>query len=168
MCLCNCVVHSVFNNTNLFCRQKQKEKQAKEEERRKREEAKEEERKKKEEEKLEAERKKQKAASNFTSFFVAKKQEKSVDEESTTEVKNFMPFEVKADMKVAPVCRRTLNEQEKSSLDEKYNEGITQLSNLYINELKHKRYVPRKSFQTWPFEAKDDVILLGKQFFPKD
>ncbi|KOC66290.1 Chromatin assembly factor 1 subunit A [Habropoda laboriosa] len=57
--------------------QKQKEKHAKEEERKKKEEAKEEEKKKREEEKLEAERKKQKAASNFTSFFVAKKQEKS-------------------------------------------------------------------------------------------
>ncbi|KYM89589.1 Chromatin assembly factor 1 subunit A [Atta colombica] len=62
--------------------QKQKEKEAKEEERKKREEAKEEEKRKKEEERLEAERKKQKAASNFASFFVPKKQEvKSVEEE---------------------------------------------------------------------------------------
>ncbi|KOX76562.1 Chromatin assembly factor 1 subunit A-A [Melipona quadrifasciata] len=136
--------------------QKQKEKQAKEEERRR----KEEEKRKKEEEKLEAERKKQKAATTFTSFFVAKKQEKSVENESTSEMKNFMPFEVKGDMKIAPVCRRLLTEQEKLLLDEKYNEGSIQVIDLYVSELKDKRIVPRKSSKTWPLETKDDVILL--------
>ncbi|XP_053995322.1 chromatin assembly factor 1 subunit A-B-like [Hylaeus anthracinus] len=136
--------------------QKQKEKQAKEEERKKRED----EKKKKEEEKMEAERKKQKAASNFTSFFVAKKQEKSVEEESATEGKNFMPFEVKADMKLAPVCRRTLSEQEKLSLDEQCNKENIQMSDLYLNEIKNKKVIPRKSPKTWPFEAKDDEVIL--------
>ena len=145
-------------------RQKQKEKQAKEEERRRKEEAKEEEKRKKEEEKLEAERRKQKAATTFTSFFVAKKQEKSVDNESTSEMKNFMPFEVKGDMKIAPVCRRLLTEQEKLLLDEKYNEGSIQVVDLYLSELKDKRIVPRKSSKTWPLETKDEVILLGKYF----
>ncbi|KAK9305181.1 hypothetical protein QLX08_003701 [Tetragonisca angustula] len=140
--------------------QKQKEKQAKEEERRRKEEAKEEEKRKKEEEKLEAERRKQKAATTFTSFFVAKKQEKSVDNESTSEMKNFMPFEVKGDMKIAPVCRRLLTEQEKLLLDEKYNEGSIQVVDLYLSELKDKRIVPRKSSKTWPLETKDEVILL--------
>ncbi|XP_076620675.1 uncharacterized protein LOC143341608 [Colletes latitarsis] len=139
--------------------QKQKEKQAKEEERKKREE----EKRKKEEEKLEAERRKQKAASNFTSFFVAKKQEKSVEEETTAEAKNFMPFEVKADMKLAPICRRALNEQEKSSLDEKHDKGDAGKSDLYINEIKSKKLVPRKSTKTWPFEAKDDVVILDEE-----
>lgn len=136
--------------------QKQKEKQAKEEERRR----KEEEKRKKEEERLEAERKKQKAATTFTSFFVAKKQEKSVENESTSEMKNFMPFEVKGDMKIAPVCRRLLTEQEKLLLDEKYNEGSILVMDLYVSELKDKRIVPRKSSKTWPLETKDDVILL--------
>ncbi|XP_076646585.1 uncharacterized protein LOC143355559 isoform X2 [Halictus rubicundus] len=135
--------------------QKQKEKQAKEEERRKREE----EKRKKEEEKLEVERKKQKAASNFTSFFVAKKQEKTVEEESTSKVQNFMPFEVKADMKLAPICRRTLNEAEKKTLDENRNEE-TSKTKLYLNGLRNKGIIPRKSSKTWPLEAKDDVILL--------
>ena len=139
--------------------QKQKEKQAKEEERKKREEAKEEEKRKKEE----AERKKQKAASNFTSFFVAKKPEKSVDDESTSEIKNFMPFEVKADMKVAPVSRRTLTEEEKSSLDEKCGEGYTQKSDLYLGEIKENKLLPRKSSRTWPLETKDDVILIDDE-----
>lgn len=143
--------------------QKQKEKQAKEEERRKREEAKEEEKRKKEEEKLEAERKKQKAATTFASFFVAKKQEKCIEDENTTEIKNFMPFEIKADMKIAPVCRRILEEQEKLLLDEKTNKGNTEISNLYLNEIKDKKIVPRKSFKTWPLEAKDDIILLDEE-----
>lgn len=141
-------------------RQKQKEKQAKEEERRR----KEEEKRKKEEERLEAERKKQKAATTFTSFFVAKKQEKSVENESTSEMKNFMPFEVKGDMKIAPVCRRLLTEQEKLLLDEKCNERSIQVIDLYLSELKNKRIVSRKSLKTWPLETKDDVILLGKFF----
>ncbi|XP_076296625.1 uncharacterized protein LOC143216925 [Lasioglossum baleicum] len=134
--------------------QKQKEKQAKEEERRK----KEEEKRKKEEEELEVERKKQKAASKFTSFFVAKKQEKTVEEESTNKVQNFMPFEVKADMKLAPICRRFLNEAEKKTLYEKCIE--CNMSPLYLYDLKTKRIVPRKSSRTWPLEAKDDVILI--------
>ncbi|XP_043799861.1 chromatin assembly factor 1 subunit A-B-like [Apis laboriosa] len=143
--------------------QKQKERQAKEEERRKREEAKEEEKRKKEEEKLEAERKKQKAATTFASFFVAKKQEKCIEDENTTEIKNFMPFEIKADMKIAPVCRRILEEQEKLLLDEKTNKGNTEISDLYLNEIKDKKIVPRKSFKTWPLEAKDDIILLDEE-----
>ncbi|CAL7945363.1 unnamed protein product [Xylocopa violacea] len=143
--------------------QKQKEKLAKEEERKKREEAKEEERKKREEEKLEAERRKQKAASNFTSFFVAKKLEKSIEEENATKVKNFMPFEVKADMKVASICRRILEEEEKLLLDKKCSEGNTRLSDLYLGEIKDKRIVPRKSSKTWPYEAKDDVVVLDEE-----
>lgn len=113
---------------------------------------------------MEAERKKQKAATTFTSFFVAKKQEKSVEDESTSEVKNFMPFEVKGDMKIAKVCRRFLTEQEKLLLDNMCNEGSTQMANLYLSEIKDKRTIPRKSSKTWPLETKDDVILLGKHY----
>lgn len=134
--------------------QKQKEKQAKEEERRK----KEEEKRKKEEEELEVERKKQKAASKFTSFFVAKKQEKTVEEESTSKVQNFMPFEVKADMKLAPTSRRFLNEAEKKTLHKKCME--CSMSPLYLKDLKTKKIIPRKSSKTWPLEAKDDIIMI--------
>nr|XP_033326883.1 chromatin assembly factor 1 subunit A-B [Megalopta genalis]XP_033326884.1 chromatin assembly factor 1 subunit A-B [Megalopta genalis]XP_033326886.1 chromatin assembly factor 1 subunit A-B [Megalopta genalis] len=137
---------------------KQKEKQAREVERRKRDEAREEEKRKKEEEKLEAERRKQKAASNFTSFFVAKKQ-KSVEEESTKKVQNFMPFEVKADMKLAPVCRRNLSEEEKDTLDNTKNRVISE-AKLYLSNLKNKKIVPRKSSKTWPLETKDDDVVL--------
>lgn len=75
-----------------------------------------------------------------------------------------MPFEVKADMKVAPVSRRTLNEEEKLSLDEKCGKGDTQKSDLYLGEIKDKRLLPRKSSRTWPLETKDDVILIGEYY----
>ncbi|RLU19046.1 hypothetical protein DMN91_009404 [Ooceraea biroi] len=144
----------------LEIEQKQKDKEAKEEERRKREEAREEEKRRKEEEKLEAERRKQKAASNFASFFVSRKHEaKQIEEESVVEVKNFMPFEVKADMKIAPVCRRMLNEGEKSLLDEQRDTDV-QKSKLYVEDLRKGRIVPRTSLKTWPLEAKDDDIIL--------
>lgn len=151
---------SLLLSSIRFCRQKQKEREAKEEERKKREE----EKRKKEEEKLEAERKKQKAASNFASFFVAKKQEaKSTEEESVIEAKNFMPFEVKVDMRVAPVCRRTLSKQQKSLLDEKCNAKDAVRSELYLEDVKKGRIVPRTSSKTWPLETKDDdIVILGK------
>ncbi|XP_036149729.1 uncharacterized protein LOC105830502 [Monomorium pharaonis] len=135
--------------------QKQKEKEAKEEERKKREE----EKRKKEEERLEAERKKQKAASNFASFFVPKKQEvKSADGENI-EVKNFMPFEIKADMRVAPICRRKLNEHDKLLLDDMCNIDLDK-TELYLENIKRGRIMPRTSCKTWPLEAKDDDVIL--------
>lgn len=126
------------------------------------------EKRKKEEEKLEAERKKQKAASNFASFFVASKKQgvnKSTAEEVSAAIEtNFMPFEVKADMRVAPVNRRTITAEEKLYLDQHFN--IRSLSHklLYLENMRHGRHVPKKSRKTWPLEAKDDeIVLLGKK-----
>ncbi|KAL0126090.1 hypothetical protein PUN28_004899 [Cardiocondyla obscurior] len=134
--------------------QKQKEKEAKEEEKRK-----------KEEERQEAERKIQKAASNFASFFVPKKQGiKSTEEEkeNVIEVKNFMPFEVKADMKIAPIFRRKLNKHDKLLLDNKLNMDLDK-TELYLENIKRGEIVPRTSSKTWPFETKDeDIILLDE------
>lgn len=115
---------------------------------------------------MEAERKKQKAASNFASFFVSKKQEaKSTEEENVIEAKNFMPFEVKVDMRVAPVCRRTLSEHEKSLLDEKCNVKNLKKSELYLEDIRKGRIVPRTSSKTWLLEAKDDdIVILGKYY----
>lgn len=113
---------------------------------------------------MEAERKKQKAASNFVSFFVSKKQEVKLEEEGVIEVKNFMPFEVKADMRIAPICRRILTEEEKSLLDRKCNLDV-QKSELYLEDIKKGRIIPRTSSKTWPLEAKDeDIIILGKNY----
>ncbi|XP_012282011.1 chromatin assembly factor 1 subunit A [Orussus abietinus] len=146
--------------------QKQKEKEAKEEDRRKREEAKEEEKRRKEEEKLEAERKKQKVASTFVSFFVPKKLEAkpTLEEEAVVKVSNFMPFEVKADMRVAPVTRRKLSKEDRSKFDELCNEGneLTKLE-LYLAEIKSKTRQTLKCGKTWPAEAKDDVIIIDEE-----
>lgn len=73
-----------------------------------------------------------------------------------------MPFEIKADMRIAPICRRTLTEEEKSLLDRKCNLDV-QKSELYLENIKKERIIPRTSSKTWPLEAKDDdIVLLGK------
>ncbi|KAI4493658.1 hypothetical protein M0804_001834 [Polistes exclamans] len=144
----------------LEIEQKQKEKEAKEQERRK----KEEERKRKEEEKLEYERKKLKEASTFVSYFVPKKQEiKITEEENNADVQTFMPFEVKTDMRVAPICRGSLDENKKLSLDDKLKKGHTETSNLYLAEMKNKKIIRHKSEKTWPLKAKNDIITLDEE-----
>ncbi|XP_014612214.1 PREDICTED: chromatin assembly factor 1 subunit A-A [Polistes canadensis] len=144
----------------LEIEQKQKEKEVKEQERRK----KEEERKRKEEEKLEYERKKLKEASTFVSFFVPKKQEiKITEEENNTDVQTFMPFEVKTDMRVAPICRGSLDENKKLSLDDKLKKGHTETSNLYLAEMKNKKIIRHKSEKTWPLKSKNDIITLDEE-----
>lgn len=150
-----------------FYREKQKEKEAlekkKEEERRKKKEAKEEEEKKKMEEKLELERKKQKAASNFIGFFVAKKPEtKSAEDKQANKFTNFMPFEVKTDMKIAPIIRRELSDEEKVKLDELRAKNDAKKSHLYLKELKSDDFVIRRSPKTFPLEMKDeDIVIIG-------
>ncbi|XP_011504216.1 PREDICTED: chromatin assembly factor 1 subunit A-B [Ceratosolen solmsi marchali] len=139
-------------------------KQAEIEQKLKEKEAKEEERKRKEDEKLEAERKKLKAASNFVSFFVAKKpMESKPEEESKIERSNFMPFEIKADMRVAPVIRRTLNKHEKMKLDEVIGRSDIDRSKLYIDKIKTEKFNIKKSGRTWPFEANDDIIIIDEE-----
>lgn len=72
-----------------------------------------------------------------------------------------MPFEVKADMKLAPNVRRVLSDSEKSKLEEIVASSDVNISKLYINELKSKSYTVRKASRTWPFEANDDIVILG-------
>ena len=140
-----------------MCRQKQREKDAKDEDRRK----KEEEKRKKEEEKLEAERKKQKAASSFVSFFKkATVEVKPVEKPKEVEVRNFMPFEIKPDMRMAPVVRTKLSEADKKAMDTMINDKKAVLaSKLYLANLKCKDYEIKKSGHTWPYEGKDVVII---------
>lgn len=75
-----------------------------------------------------------------------------------------MPFEIKADMRIAPVCRRTLNKHDKLVLDEMCN-ADSKKSELYLQDIKTGKILPRISSKTWPLEAKDnDIILLGKTY----
>lgn len=73
-----------------------------------------------------------------------------------------MPFEIKADMKIAPIYRRKLNEHDKLLLDNKCNINAD-VSELYLEDIRKGRIIPRTSSKTWPLESKDDIILLGKR-----
>ena len=85
------------------------------------------------------------------------------DEKKVVESR-FMPFEIKADMRVAPAIRRNMTKSEKSKLDELIKSNDVNKSQLYICELKNKKYNIRKSEKTWPLESNDDVVILGKTF----
>ncbi|XP_044020125.1 chromatin assembly factor 1 subunit A-B isoform X2 [Aphidius gifuensis] len=138
--------------------QKELKKQIEIEQKQKEREQKEEEKRKKEEEKLEAERKKQKVSSTFKNFFVPKKLDNKINEEIKTS--NFMPFEIKADMKIAPACRRNFNDEDKLNFDNncliKKNEYTDQ---LWLDEVRKNHSKIRKSGKTWPTESKDDDII---------
>lgn len=85
-----------------------------------------------------------------------------MEEESVVKVKNFMPFEIKADMRVAPICRRKLSEHDKLLLDNECNVDLDK-TKLYLENIKTGKVIPHTSSKTWPLEAKDDdIILLGK------
>lgn len=153
---------------------KRKEEQ-KEEERRKREEQKELDRKRKEEEKRlkeEAEQNKYKKSSEaFVKFFVPKKVDAKaeidpVEKMETELVQNFMSFQVKDDMKIAPITRRTLNMDERSAFDGQMSSNINEDS-LYLKQLKKKEIVARKSGRTYQAgndekEDDDDICFIGK------
>lgn len=160
--------------------------EAKNEEKRKRHEAREEElrkkdeeRKRKEQEKEEAELKKKKAAQAFTKFFVAKtpisNQLKNDDDSSTedgTKLLAFRPFQVKGDMKLAPICRKVFAPEDKNHLDilfgsiHKGDEDIVRRkplpkSQLYLSELRSGKITPGK-WRRPSTESKDDVIIVGE------
>ncbi|TMW41710.1 hypothetical protein DOY81_013209 [Sarcophaga bullata] len=161
--------------------------EAKNEEKRKRHEAREEEmrkkdeeRKRKEQEKEEAELKKKKAAQAFTKFFVAKTptttQQKNDDDSSTedgTKLLAFRPFQVKGDMKLAPICRKIFTPEDKNHLDillgsthksDDDDEDIIRrkplsISQLYLSELRSGKITPGK-WRRPSTESKDDVIIV--------
>lgn len=73
-----------------------------------------------------------------------------------------MPFEIKADMRMAPTSRRNLSEDDKTALDKIIKGSAVKKSELYINKIKDKTYNIRKNERTWPYEASDDIVVLGK------
>ncbi|XP_069695824.1 chromatin assembly factor 1 subunit A-like [Periplaneta americana] len=158
--------------------QKRKEKEEKEEQRRKEKEEKEELKKKEREEKErkkqielelknEGKRKKegkmQAEAAAFTSFFLPKKSETKLTEEPKTKTEeNFMPFEVKADMRLAPNTRITLTTERKQLLDESM--GNQAKSASYLDDIRNKKVTPQSSSCTWAVsDFKNDVIILDDE-----
>ncbi|XP_073833920.1 chromatin assembly factor 1, p180 subunit [Musca autumnalis] len=159
--------------------------EAKNEEKRKRNEAKEEElrkkdeeRKRKEQEKEEAELKKKKAAEAFTKFFVAKapsaNQQNLEDDENTgdgTKSLAFRPFQIKGDMKLAPINRKILSEDSKNRIDhllglrsDDDEEDIVRAkplpkSKLYLSELRSGQILPGK-WRRPSTDSKDDVVII--------
>ncbi|XP_013113213.2 chromatin assembly factor 1 subunit A [Stomoxys calcitrans] len=152
--------------------------EAKNEEKRKRNEAKEEEtrkkdeeRKRKEQEKEEAELKKKKAAEAFTKFFVAKTPshaQQNIEEDEMsgdgTKALAFRPFQIKGDMKLAPINRKFLTEDAKCRLDvllelEAAKSTKVEKSQLYLSELRSGQILPGK-WRRPSTESKDDVILI--------
>lgn len=74
-------------------------------------------------------------------------------------------------MRIAPIHRRKLNEHDKLLLDNKFkfssNVNLDE-TELYLEDIRRGRIVPRTSSKTWPLEAKDDdIIPLGKKFVIK-
>lgn len=151
-------------------KKKQAEQEQKNEEKKKKAEGKAEEKRKKEEEKRKAEeeeeRKKAKASALFTSFFVPKtsKNDREETPSVSSTVQNFMPFEVKADMRIAPRVRLTLTSPQKRSLDELLGADCDRHSNLlYLSALKSGKVTPNSSLKTWPVEEtkeEDDICIL--------
>ncbi|XP_065362804.1 chromatin assembly factor 1 subunit A [Calliphora vicina] len=157
--------------------EKRKKNEAKEEELRK----KEEERKRKEQEKEEAELKKKKAAQAFTKFFVAKtpnqtqlKHEEDSNTGDDTKQLAFRPFQIKGDMKLAPIVRKMFTTKERSRLDElsgsrhvEDDEEVVRRkplpkTQLYLNELRSGKVLPGK-WRRASTESKDDVILVDDE-----
>lgn len=139
---------------------KRKEREEKEEQKRR-----EQDEKNKEKQKIEG--KKQKAATAFVSFFTKKNDPPQSEERKLEKISTstFMPFEVKSDMRIAPICRVTLDANQKNYIVEMLS---TQLEHTYLDELRSGRK-PRKSSRTWPFteaNRQDNEVVIVEEVVP--
>lgn len=144
----------------------------KEEEKRRREDA----QKKKE---IEEENRKKRASEALMKFFVPKKKAGTPvadDENSKDSAKsadsvvvaknNFMSFQIRDRMMLAPRVRLHITKEQIETLDENLKRQKP-LDGLYLNLLKTGAHRPGKSDNTWPTEEKDeddDVVAIGKIF----
>lgn len=137
---------------------------------------KDEERRQKEEEKrkkeLEEENKKKKAAENFSKFFVAKKKQEPVviEDDGSKEgsnlsdgipKQNFMPFQIRERMKLAPIVRFQLPKERKLLLEEILLENSMAKSKTYLDQLKTGAHKPMKTDSTWPADD-EELMIVGK------
>ncbi|KAL1454141.1 hypothetical protein WDU94_010422, partial [Cyamophila willieti] len=129
--------------------------------------------------------KKEKAAAAFASFFKktnggemggAKKSGGEVGVEESVEMMdtsgetsklNFMPFEIKGDMRMAPLVRTQFTPERSVTLDSALHNSQESLKreSLYLGVLKRDGYVKGKGEKTWPVEVDDepDVIILESE-----
>ncbi|XP_037938689.1 chromatin assembly factor 1 subunit A-B [Teleopsis dalmanni] len=139
--------------------EKRKRVEAKEEEQRK----KDEDRRRREQEKEDADLKKKKAAEAFTKFFVPKRNilnakleqipPNNCDESACSLA--FRPFQIRNDMKLAPVLRRDFTKEAHSNLDECLK-CAQPISKLYIDDLKNGTIIPGK-WRPSTVETKTDI-----------
>lgn len=126
---------------------------------------------------MEAEQNKnRKTAEAFVKFSVPKKVESKSESSEQGEnletdrmQQTFMSFQVKEDMKMAPIIRRTLNSNERSSFEQHLLSSDIPKDNLYLSQLKRNMFSPRKNFRTWADDedekaSNDDLFVIGKSF----
>lgn len=125
---------------------------------------------------LEEENRKKRAAEAFSKFFVPKKKAPdatAVDDDTSKDSAesfesgsvpkgNFMPFQVRERMKVAPLVRRVLTKPQIDNFDAKFNTSLPR-KELYVAEIKNPSYIKGKCDKTWPVDDKedDDVMIVG-------
>lgn len=139
---------------------------------------KEEERKKREDEKrqkIEAEQNKNRKTSEaFCKFFQKKENKMDLSElgDNMDIDQTFVSFQVKDNMKIAPVNRRTFKQNERTLFENVISMDVTPpKTDLYLAQLKKNLYVPHKCGRTWPDDDDDkssnadDLFIMGKLFF---
>lgn len=146
----------------------QRQVELREEEKRKREEV----QKKKE---VDEENRKKRAAQAFSKFFVPKKKaDTSLVEDETSKdsaessgesvgvVKsNFMPFQIRERMMLAPCVRLVISKEKLLALD-RILKSVEPSGELYLKLLKSGAHKPGSSERTRPADDTDDVVILGK------
>lgn len=134
-----------------------------------------EEKMRKKEEAIVAEQSKiRKTSEAFVKFFVPKKgdgkaTEDTFEEKSRSEQtqQQFMSFQVKEGMRMAPVMRRLLNDKERTSLENIISDKPA-TPELYLSQLKNSKIIPRKFGRTLEDDEDekcsndDDLFVIGK------
>lgn len=124
---------------------------------------------------LEEEKRKKQAAQAFSKFFVPKRKadtpmvadddtsKDSAESVDSVGVKsNFMPFQVRERMKMAPCVRLQIGKDKLRALDELLKSDKPR-GELYVNQLNSGLHKPLSTQNTWPMEDKDsDVIAVGE------
>ena len=76
---------------------------------------------------------------------------------------NFMPFNVKGDMRLAPLVRIEIGEKRLMKLDGILKELVgLKKKELYFGQLKSGVTKPIKTEKTWPTDEEDDVTMIGE------
>lgn len=123
---------------------------------------------------MEAEQNKnRKTVEAFAKFFVPKKIENKTDLNENDDKLDFpqvspmfMSFQVKEDMKMAPLARRTLNDSERLKLEQFLALNSSSVD-LYLDQMKSCSFIAKKTMRTWQEDEDDkcsnadDLFIIG-------